>query len=161
VKGYWLLRFLCYWKLLRLPEGPFYTTISNAVSNQPSPLRAGHHERGVELVSLFWVRSSIVTMGVSSVRCCVISYSLVILYHNWSGKSTVYVSFFILFIAFYLSLMIDLVNSYWPTPYYITLFLFVKRGDKRGSRGGAYGVGCTELTMYLFHSLSFIDSKRC
>ena len=55
------------WKLMRLPEGPFYTTsqFSNAVSNQPSPLRAGHHERGVELFSLFWVRSSIVTMGIS------------------------------------------------------------------------------------------------
>ena len=37
------------WKLLRQPEGPFYTTsqFSNAVSNQPSPLRAGHHERGI------------------------------------------------------------------------------------------------------------------
>ena len=88
---------------------------------------------------------------------CVISYSLPILYHNWSGKSSVYVIFFILFITFYLGPMIHLVNSYWPTPYYTTLFLFVKRG----SRGGACGVGCTELTMYLFHSLSFIDCKRC
>ena len=29
--------------------------------------------------------------------------------------------------------MIDLVNSYWPTPYYITLFLFVKRGREGAS----------------------------
>ena len=119
-------------------------------------LSVGHHERGGELVSLFWVRSSVLTYKASPISC-VISYSLPILYHNWSGKSSVYVSFFILFITFYLGPMIHLVISYWPTPYYITLFLFVKRG----SRGGACGVGCTELTMYLFHSLSFIDCKRC
>ncbi len=57
------------------PNSKCRCQFSNAVSNQPSPLRVGHHERGVELVSLFWVRSSIVTMGVSSVSC-VISYSL-------------------------------------------------------------------------------------
>ena len=96
----------------------------------------------------YFIRSSVLTYKASPISC-VISYSLPILYHNWSGKSSVYVSFFILFITFYLGPMIHLVISYWPTPYYITLFLFVKRG----SRGGACGVGCTELTMYLFHSL--------
>ena len=31
VRGYWFLRFLCHWKLPRLPEGPLYTTITYLV----------------------------------------------------------------------------------------------------------------------------------
>jgi hypothetical protein len=61
--------------------------ISIAVSNQPSPLRAGHHERGVVSVSLFWVRSSLTIHNLSSLTKV---YYLLILYHTLSALSSVY-----------------------------------------------------------------------
>ena len=36
VRGYWFLRFLCYWKLSRLPEGPLYTMINILAISLPS-----------------------------------------------------------------------------------------------------------------------------
>ena len=51
----------------------------------------------------------------------IISSSLIVtgpLYHNQSRMSSVYVIYFYFFCSV----------SYWPTPYYTTLFLFVKRG---------------------------------
>ena len=43
--------------------------------------------------------------------------------------------------------MIDLVNSYWPTPYYIIVFLFVKREREGASgcpMGSAFGLILTQ-----------------
>ena len=71
------------------PKAPFTPLVNSriAVSNQPSPLRAGHHERGVELVSLFWVRSSLTIHNLSSLTKV---YYLLILYHTLSALSSVY-----------------------------------------------------------------------
>ena len=42
VRGYWFLRFLCHWKLPRLPEGPLYTTITYLAVERGFRSRTNH-----------------------------------------------------------------------------------------------------------------------
>ena len=53
------------------------------MSNQPSPHCGGHHQRGVELVSLFY-------SVISNYTLSFFSHSLVILYHTFRGLSSLY-----------------------------------------------------------------------
>jgi hypothetical protein len=78
--------------------------ISIAVSNQPSPLCGGHHQRGVVSVSLFYLVISNYTLSFFSQfqlrnptcspshlsRSWVFSYSLLILYHIHRALSSLY-----------------------------------------------------------------------